>query len=840
LITNHLIGTSPAIDGTPDEQVGYLASEEYASRITSPNPPSHHQSISNSSQTNSALRSKEEITNDAPLNRQSSESAVADEAEDEDVIHVDPLSPSRGDAGAEDLGLQGSNGSEHGGWIDEHSYGVPILASDEVAKEPAAEHLQPAVSPYQERRTNGYFTSGDLERSGSRSSSRPTSTPASRSGSRPSSIVGGIPGFTRYSLHDDYEELSTPLEDVEEYEPLFPEDEKGEKPKSPVDRLKRPELSATKSSSSSIRPQRRKFPSQDIWEDAPSSAQLQTTVTNPQLPDDDQGTAKDVGESVRPSSGASPVQQQEVEDGEDNSFLPQETRDWANPKYKDEINNSRQKQRFPSKDIWEDSPESLQLQTTVSAPQTDESKDTSDDAIQPTTEVADTQEKTGKVKGDEGPPIETKSALEKPPPPPRPLRSKEPTVGVAGVQPSIPTRPPYRIRNLPPADIPPMPARISVPVSSRPQARAVPPPPTRVDEDKSMLTPSPSEKKPPVLPERSKPQIPARPAKPVAKSGDSVSAGPAAKAVSAGSTEGSTTRSGPTPPAAKPKPAVPSRPNGGKLAAFKAGFFSDLDKRLQQGPTAPKLKPEPAEEQMTEEKAPLSDARKGRAKGPVRRKPAVSPSGTTEETTRQTSSQKFDISKTFTNWQIAEDGVVFVYPGPDDVPKAPAASLGEAGVDPTPIVVADMAGEKARSLENTATGPVNVKCHPDEIPDMARLAEDTEENPDLSGWVGTEGQSADSAASKRFVEKGQDQDTAFKTAIDSDPVVEVVAAADEPAASSRESAVEFKGVSTALEPIQADEHGVHTGAASTTEKHAATIGSKAPEEGNVVAKENAT
>ncbi|KAI9771711.1 MAG: hypothetical protein M1840_001927 [Geoglossum simile] len=835
-------GTSPAIDGTPDEQVGYLASEEYASRITSPNPPLHQQSISNSSQIHSALRLKEDIITDAPLNRLT-EDVVADETEDEDVIHVDPLSPSRGDSGAEDLGLQGSNGSEHGGWIDERSYGVPILASDEVAKEPAAEHLQPAVSPYQERRSNGYFTGGDLERSGSRSSSRPTSTPASRSGSRPSSIVGGVPGFTRYSLHDDHEELSTQLEDVEEYEPLFPEDEKGEKPKSTVDRLKRPELSTTKSNSSSTRPQRRKFPSQDIWEDAPSSAQLQATVTNPQLQDDDQGATKGIGESAKPSSGASPSQQQEVEDGEDSSFLPQETRDWANPKYKDEINNSKQKQRFPSKDIWEDSPESLQLQTIVSAPQTDESKGVSSVAVQPTVEVVmDTQEKKGNAKGDEVPPIETKSALEKPMPP-RPLGSKEVTVGAAGVQPSIPARPPHRVRNLPPTDIPPMPAKISAPVSSVPQARAVPPPPTRADDEKSVPTCLSPEKKPPVLPERPKPQTPARPAKPVAKrSGDSMSAGLLANAALVSSTEGNSTRSGPIPPMAKPKPAVPSRPNSGKLAAFKAGFFSDLDKRLQQGPTAPKPKPETVEEQIVEEKTPLSDARKGRARGPARRKPAASPSGIAEETTRQTSLQKFDISKTFINWQIAEDGVVFVYSGPDDAPKVHAGSLGGAGIDPTHMAP-DITGEKIFSFEDTTTRATNSTYLPDETPDTTRLAEDEEEKPDLVRCMSTEVQSVDSIAGERSAEEGQDQDPTFETDINVatvSPIAEAAAAADEPADPSRGSDVELKGVSVASEPIQANEQGVHTNLASTIEIHAATIGKKAPEEGNAAAKENAT
>ncbi|KAI9786652.1 MAG: hypothetical protein M1839_006203 [Geoglossum umbratile] len=838
-ITNNLTGTSPAIDGTPEEHIGYLASEEYASRITSSNPPSHHRSLSGGSQTHSALRPKE-VVGDAPVNRQPSEDVAADEIEDEDVIHVDPLSTSRGDIGTEDLGPQGSNISEHGGWIDEHSYGAPILASDEVAKEPAAERLQPAVSPYQERRSSGYFASGDLERSGSRSSSRPSSTPASRSGSRPNSIIGGVAGFARYSLHDDHEELSTPLEDVEEYEPLFPEDEKGEKPKSAVDRLKRPELSAARSSSSSTRPQRRKFPSQDIWEDAPSSAQLQATVTTPQLADDDQATAKDIGESTESPSGAVASQQHETEDEEASSFLPQETRDWADPKYKDEINNSRQKQRFPSKDIWEDSPESLQLQATVSTPQTDENNDVPSVPGRPTTKaVATAQEKTSNVKEDGVSPTETKVALEKPAPPPRPARSKETAIG--GIQPSIPARPPHRVRNLPPADIPPMPAKITAPISSGPQARTVLSPPAKVDGDKIEPMPSPSEKKPPILPERSKPQLPARPAKPITrKSGDSVETS-LLKTVSAGSMEGnSATRSGPTPPAAKPKPAVPSRPNGGKLAGLKAGFFSDLDKRLQQGPTAPKPKIEPAEEQAVEEKAPLSDARKGRAKGPMRRKPAASPSGIAEETSGQTNLQKFDISITFTNWQIAEDGIVVVHPAADGASKAPTDSLRKSEINPTPTLATNIAGEKVCLPEDIAAEATNLKYLPDETQDTKRAAEEAQGKLGLASQVSAEGQSAESVTSNRPAEEVQDQDPTFKTAISLNPATTEPPIADKPAALPRESATEPKEVSIAQEHSQTGEHDIYTGTATTKEEHVAAASGKAPEEKDVDSQENTT
>ncbi|KAH0541417.1 hypothetical protein FGG08_004107 [Glutinoglossum americanum] len=776
-------GTSPAIDGTPDEQIGYLASEEYASRITSPNPPSHHGSRGGS-QTFNASRLREEITRDAPSNRQSLEIAVADEPEDEDVIHVNPQSSSRGDIGIEDLGPQGCNISEHGGWIDEHSYGVPILASDEVTKEPAAEHLQPAVSPYQERKGNSYFTSGDLERSGSRTSSRPTSTPASRSTSRPNSIIGGIPGFSRYALYDDLEELSTPLEDVEEYEPLFPEDEKGEKPKSPLDRLKRPELNTAKSSSLSSRSQRRKFPSQDIWEDAPSSAQLQATVTNPQLPEDNLELVKCLEENTEGSPGA--VKSRQVDEA--GSFLPQETREWANPKIKDELKNSKPKQRFPSKDIWEDSPESLQLQTTVSAPQTDESESNSDvperpmtDAVTRTHEQPVSERESQHAEGIAT--AEIKPALEKPTPPPRPTRSKELTAGTAGVQPNIPARPPQRVRNLPPADIPPMPAKSPTPVSSGVYSRAVPPPPAKADDSMAEPTSSPMEKKAPVLPERSKPQIPARPAKPVTKkSGDSVGSSTPAKTGSASSTEGSSAiRSVPPPPTARPKPAVPSRPNGGKLAALKAGFFSDLDRRLQQGPTAPKQQNELAEEQ-TAEKAPLSDARKGRARGPVRRKPAVSPSANSEETNDQRSPQKFDISVAFTVWQIAEDGVVAVSSEDNGPNPEPTNSSNKTEID---------------SLDDIVTSATGVRNLLDNARDSTRVSEGAQEEVNPVSRESTQGQTI---ASERSATEIQDEDPAARS-----PTIEAAAT------------MEAKGASAVSEPNQTSEQAIHTDIASTME-----------------------
>jgi hypothetical protein len=177
-------------------------------------------------------KSEFERTLSSSFHAQSDVALSESELEDEDTIHVD--APDRrinkiyGSVGrlesTEDLGPNTENDEE---------YGAPILASDEVAKEPFGWDLQPAVSPMNERRGSAYDDGGYHLRSGSASSfggSRPTS--------RPGSIHGNIPGLRMTE--------STPLEDLEEYEPLFPEDEKAvataKKPLTAADRLKRPEL----------------------------------------------------------------------------------------------------------------------------------------------------------------------------------------------------------------------------------------------------------------------------------------------------------------------------------------------------------------------------------------------------------------------------------------------------------------------------------------------------------------------------------------------------------------------------------------------------------------------
>ncbi|KAH6900726.1 altered inheritance of mitochondria protein 21 [Thelonectria olida] len=166
-------------------------------------------------------------------------------------------------------------------------------------------------------------------------------------------------------------------------------------------------------------------------------------------------------------------------------------------------------------------------------------------------------------------------------------------------------------------------------VSSQKPAIPERPKPKQTPSDEAVKTRPPVSDKP-------KPQIPPRPAK-----------------SSPGASE-----------AAKAKPPVPSRPVGGKIAALQAGFMSDLNKRLQIGPQAPKKEEPKPQEDLTEEKekAPLSDARKGRARGPQRRAPAKSPAAP-EPSKTSAVSLSFSIPQTL--WSVDPDSGSLAVVGED-------------------------------------------------------------------------------------------------------------------------------------------------------------------------------
>lgn len=616
--------------------------------------------------------------------RTESDQAVESE-EDGNVIHVYPPSHRFDKVGGggydpptEDLGPHGGNTAEEGGWIDERGYGVPILASDEIAKDPSAEFLHPAVSPPLERSGSEFHPGWDADHNShqerlSRTVSRGSSASVSRANSRAGSMSGGIgPGLSRYLSPDDREEISTKLEDVEEYEPLFPEDEDNKESSPKLLGKSRREVLL-----------RHKFPSEDIWEDAPESTQLHATVSVPALPEEDARTVVPDNDDDRSSIVDVAPSQEKTEDVEHfkpGAYNERGQLDGQADTERKEVGRlrPRMKQRFPSRDIWEDTPASLQLQTVVLTPQIEE---VTSPPEQPEVSNADvsTQEDhmaAAGVRTEDGVSSSASSTAamgektDKPIVPARPARTEQLSKGLAG-QPIMPPRPSKSIQRSKPSNGASHSAEeASLSESQNFQSPAV----SRAggsDEEGKVIQPSSpiTERKVPGLPERPKPQVPARPAKPARE--DTGEGGvPLSKSISAASAastgsvseEGKPSKSVDIPQAPRSKPAVPARPNGSKIAALKAGFMNDLDKRLQMGPPAPKGPNKVVEESEMQEKdrAPLSDARKGRARGPTRRKPAASPAGVANEASIEKPTAQLEITQVFMAWQISSDGSVDV------------------------------------------------------------------------------------------------------------------------------------------------------------------------------------
>ncbi|KAJ5721752.1 uncharacterized protein N7483_009686 [Penicillium malachiteum] len=571
-------GASPAVIGTPEEEVGYLASDEYTHRMASPPPENRIESqpvvespLRQMSFPASVTGSKEAPGSVLRHGRSSSHSHYADG----DVIHVhDPKHPLHHPDGFAPSSAQNESTTDAEEALEEDA---PILAADEVR--PDSAFLHPAVSP-----TRGSF---DEEYR-----SRTPSVSHTRSNSR-STSAQAAPMLTRYDSHD---ENHTPLENVEEYEPLFPEEEtKKERPASTAERFrKRPDLS------------KHRFPSQDIWEDTPNSLQLHATVTTPDIPKaespvtfetpDQEAIRRMKTDKINSHQVASHILGGETGRDKDFPKVPQRP---------DTI-----KQRFPSQDIWEDAPDSQQLVTTV----------------EPAAEE---------------------------------LKSPE-----VPAKPIIPVRP-----------------------QKQPQST------------------SPTEKRqPPVIPGRPKPQIPSRPAKPSTHTS-------ADRGVPASSETKEFGAEGPAVP--KAKPSIPARPGGSKIAALKAGFLTDLNSRLQLGPQQPK--PQEKEPEQVAEKQPLSDARKGRARGPARRKPAVE-----NANARLPTIPEIKITETWNVWQVTQDGNLLVgdenkatktlEPSIQPEPiMAPAIAKNIAGepVDPTPEspVVAEVSSPDVDSAPVIETKP---------------------------------------------------------------------------------------------------------------------------------------
>ena len=587
---------------------------------------------------------------------------------------------------------------------------VPILASDEVAKEPGSEHMQPAVSPVQERRGSQYYSGIDSEappfyQSGFRNSSRSASASAnnSRPSSRPVSVHGSLPGLARFVSADDREDMHTPLEDVEEYEPLFPEEEgKGHRPIPASERFKRREM--------------KRFPSQDIWEDTPNSLQLQAEVNTPEPVETRTADISKATTTTFETPDAEKARKGEVAEEEKAKLIPKEERllkSHFKPHLREEMHRPGLKQRFPSRDIWEDSPDSARLETTVGGPQKEPSGSTLNSSVGDEGLVAgavvSTSERpdTGIIGGEQARHGATAGAeaVPKPSIPPRPARTKaggdtdEPS---AQAIPTVPVRPPKRLHKVPPPDAEvPIPPSKTLAGTSPIETKQASPTESRKGEGL-------------VLTERAKPEIPPRPANPIARDpSEPVPLSKVASAASTGSAEEESRGIRSPPPAPKPKPALPSRPAGGKIAALKAGFLSDLDKRLQLGPQGTKAQEKALDSSEPDvEKAPLVDARKGRAKGPARRKPATSPAGAESITAAdplsdsRTATTKWAVQQPWTVWTTQEDGLITLsgvtVPSPMDPEPTPLKAYSNAIKDSTSA----MATQNAKKLEASQPGPL--------------------------------------------------------------------------------------------------------------------------------------
>lgn len=223
-------------------------------------------------------------------------------------------------------------------------YHAPILADDEIDAGPDVKAQHPAIRP-------GF----------DRSRSYDADEPKKPSIRHPTTVLDAE-AERRFS--------STPLEDLEEYEPLFDEEKKEEEKK---------QAAAEKRSS-------RHFPSKDIWEDAPNSVHYSTEVSTPDVEEQNlrpkSKSSFSENRSITPAQAFAQYQEELAEKearGRVNNFLPLSAD--TKPTWIDRQSHlgvsrpSSSGRRFPSKDVWEDAPESHIQETTLSeSPAEDESK----------------------------------------------------------------------------------------------------------------------------------------------------------------------------------------------------------------------------------------------------------------------------------------------------------------------------------------------------------------------------------------------------------------------------------------------------------------------------------
>ncbi|KAK6512902.1 hypothetical protein TWF506_009065 [Arthrobotrys conoides] len=233
------VATTPGLEGVPDEEIGYIVSDEIASRDATPQGTP-----------GGVITAGHKLPSKSPL-----ATAVSALEGENDTTHQ---LPNLEDSGNDNHGIYGKSGltnasstslgvptsGRHTPWEefqDERAEGTPILASDEAGKYPVWN--PPAISP--------------------RLSAQEVRRPPSSNRSRTSPSL--IP---TEDLDDE------PPSPIKEHVPLFPEG--AAPPRAPS----RPKLDKQASS--------QRFPSKDVWEDAPESSHATYEVEEEeQKPDPD-------------------------------------------------------------------------------------------------------------------------------------------------------------------------------------------------------------------------------------------------------------------------------------------------------------------------------------------------------------------------------------------------------------------------------------------------------------------------------------------------------------------------------------------------------------------------
>lgn len=626
----------------PDEEIGYLASEHFA-RVISPE--------------HSASPAEDE---EASLYGIINDSSTLGEETEKGTIHLDPPTyhqhmhnhhPNRAQSsrpgtrpGTRPSTRPASPTKRYGAEADEEEDGDcydtetelehehPILASDEVLKRAGSSIMFPAVSPPL-----------SAWRSTSTANNTRPATPSKFNIDDEDADVEPV-RLSGHGFESRESLILSSLKFGERPEPLFPDSDPEDEPagtKTPADKLheklKRPGMPESMGSSSGHR-----FPSKDVWEEAPEFSQLEATVSTraPSVVENSDEDRETGGEVQKRSDGKSAAEVAYIHGQPNEHYVPGDEVEFERKQkgslkkpaqYQHQVNSSgrddgldrllkkgnpsddpeklgvarAKAKRFPSKDIWEDVPPSLELSASigeegavdVSAMETEEHM-----TISGSTDPVETE-------------TEQHSATRPP--------TEDPVPPATTHKPDIPVRP--------------------VVPSSRPPIKS------RQSTDSS--APVAEKKLPPNLPGRPKPKVPLnRPTRPS-------STATTAAAARFPSTEIH-------PPAMKPRPSVPPR-TGGKIAAMKAGFLTDLDNRLKFGPQAPKKEEEKVTKAEEKEKVVLEDVRKGRAKGPRRKLPtATEKTEKTEKVVEKTQTMSVGV---WAVWSVGDAGSVKVLGGSEVV-----------------------------------------------------------------------------------------------------------------------------------------------------------------------------